>query len=566
MRSLVLILTVIAAYLLLRGMPEGWHVILRVCLAVCSLVFGLAIWGKRRPAKSTIATPERTPRWPDFLSMGLAILVIEALFLLFFASAPEAAEDLARELDEKLHPGTYAPAAGTVNGPGKGRPLQTSGNWLWQNNGRRELGGSGKVRPSNRPEVYLWPDDPRLFRQREIYLRTFTLSNYQDGVWTALPEAPKSIPSENGRVQIAPDTADSLAYEIYHGPNTLGQSLAVTLPNLIQIETPSLRRIAPATYRLPPLPEDSSAYRYRARSAPRFFTPDLLPATSSFILNSEPIITELAATTSGTPGQRLNQVRELLDTRCEYSLEPGLDEKSDPLNEFLVAKKRGYCEHFATAAALLAREIGYPSRVAYGWSGGRYYEAPNMLVFRAKEAHAWTEVQVESGEWVIFDATPPDRGEGNATIAGSDEAPPVPDGFDLGLDDLHSDSLGLPPLAPLRNFAAAIGGTGILALIFSLFLKRPEKKDPSHRPGSGLLPPPLNYLTAFRRASAALDFPMPPGRTLRQHLIALRAEDQAPPFSEELLSYHYQITYGSKPRKKATEKKLLSQLKKWSRA
>ncbi|MDB4328772.1 hypothetical protein N9982_01980 [Akkermansiaceae bacterium] len=565
MRSFVLVLTVVAAYFLLRGSPEGWHVILRVSIAVFVLVFGLAIWGKRRPTKSTIATPERAPRWLDFLSMGLAILVIEALFLLFFASAPEAAEDLAREFDERLHPAAYQSNSPSGDGPQKTGPLQTSGNWLWKNNGRRELGGSGKVRPSNRPEVYLWPDDARLFRSGEIYLRTFTLSAYQDGVWSALPEAPKSFPSENGVVNIAPTPPRTLAYEIYHGPNTLGQSLAVTLPNLIEVETTSLRRIAPDTYRLPSLPADSSAYRYRARSAPRFFTADLLPAKGDLAPSADPIIIELAASTSGTPGQRLTQIRDLLAERCQYSLDPKLDEGKDPLVEFLVTKRRGFCEHFATAAALLAREIGYASRVAYGWSGGRYYEAPNMFVFRAKEAHAWAEVQVESGEWVIFEATPPDRSEGNSTIAGNNEIPQVPDGLDLGLGDLNSADSSLPPLAPLRNFAALIGGAGILAFFLSLFLKRPEKKDANHRPGAGLLPTPLNYLVAFRRASATLGFPMPPGRTLRQQLAALRAEDQLPEIGDELLSYHYQITYGGKPRAKATEKRFLSLLKQWGR-
>jgi transglutaminase-like putative cysteine protease len=573
-RSFVLILTVVAAYLLLRGSPEGWHVILRVCLAVFVLVLGLAIWGKKTASKSIVATPERPPRWLDFLSMGFAILVIEALFLLFFASAPKIAEDMAREFDEQLNPGTNSGGSSNENasGPGGGT-LQTSGNWLWQNNGRRQLGGAGKVRPSNRPEVYLWPRGSAPFGKTDLFLRTFTMAHYEAGIWSALPLAPKTLTAKDGVVQISQTLPKKkFNYEIYHGPNTLGQSLAVTLPNLFEVETSSLRKIAPETYRLPPLAEGEEAYRYRATSSPQFFAPDLLPGTSRPEYLSLPAapkargaIEDLAATTKGNPGQRLAQVRDLLAAQYRYSLEPNLDPTKDLLLEFLIEKKQGYCEHFATAAALLARSVGFPSRVAYGWSGGRYYEASNMFVFRAKEAHAWTEVKIASGEWVIFDATPANRNEGNSTIADNDESPPVPDGFDLDPGSDQSESLALPPLARLKTLALIVGGAGLLAFLISLFLKRPEKSTNHHGPGSTLLPPPLSYLSAFRNATAQIGLPMPKGRTLRQHLEALRNEDLSPEFGNDLLTYHYQVTYGETPRKKATEKRFISLLKAWQR-
>ncbi|MEJ6568867.1 MAG: transglutaminase-like domain-containing protein [Akkermansiaceae bacterium] len=574
MRSFVLILTVAAAYLLLRGSPEGWHVILRVCLAVFVLVLGLAVWGKRTTAKSIAATPERPPRWLDFLSMGFAILVIEALFLLFFASAPEIAEDIARKFDEELHPRSYSKGSSNKNEPASGGGiLQTSGNWLWQNNGRRQLGGAGKVRPSNRPEVFLWPRGSAPFRKTGLYLRTFTMALYEADVWNALPLAPETLTSENGVVQVSQIIPEKkLTYQIYHGPNTLGQSLAVTLPNLLEVETSSLRKIAPETYRLPPLAEGEEAYSYRATSSPKFFTANLLPGTSRpeyLNLPSDPkvrsAIEDLAATTKGNSGQRLAQVSDLLASQYLYSLEPKLDPTKDLLLEFLIEKKQGYCEHFATAAALLARSVGFPSRIAYGWSGGRYYEASNMFVFRAKEAHAWTEVKIASGEWVIFDATPANRNEGNSTVADNDESPPVPDGLDLNLSSEGRESLALPPLARLKSFAVIIGGAGLLAFLISLFLKRPEKSTSHHGPGSSLLPPPLSYLSAFRNATAQIGQPMPKGRTLRQQIETLRQEDLSPEFGDELLTYHYQVTYGETPRKTATEKRFISLLKAWQR-
>ena len=56
---------------------------------------------------------------------------------------------------------------------------------------------------------------------------------------------------------------------------------------------------------------------------------------------------------------------------------------------------------------------------------------------------------------------------------------------------------------------------------------------------------------------------MPPGRTLRQQLTALAEEDQMPGFSEDLLDYHYAITYGNARPSKLRESALLRAIKHW---
>ena len=71
------------------------------------------------------------------------------------------------------------------------------------------------------------------------------------------------------------------------------------------------------------------------------------------------------------------------------------------MENFLFEEKRGHCEYFATAGALMARALGLPSRVAYGWAGGTWYDDAGLFVFRANEAHAWTEVWLENFGWVL---------------------------------------------------------------------------------------------------------------------------------------------------------------------
>ena len=79
------------------------------------------------------------------------------------------------------------------------------------------------------------------------------------------------------------------------------------------------------------------------------------------------------------------------------------------------------------------------------------------------------------------------------------------------------------------------------------------------------LPESPGYLRRFRRACEMRGVPMPVGRTLRQQLAHLQAEGCAPDFSEELLQYHYEMTYAKGEKRPAHERKMLARLKKWAR-
>lgn len=76
------------------------------------------------------------------------------------------------------------------------------------------------------------------------------------------------------------------------------------------------------------------------------------------------------------------------------------------IREFLFDRKAGFCEHYASALALLLRAAGIPSRVAAGYLGGEWSDFGKYLIVRQSDAHAWTEGWI--GErWVTLDATPP---------------------------------------------------------------------------------------------------------------------------------------------------------------
>ena len=111
---------------------------------------------------------------------------------------------------------------------------------------------------------------------------------------------------------------------------------------------------------------------------------------------------------NGDPASQIRQMCGFLQNQFSYGPVPfAWDETTDPVRQFLTVSRRGYCTHFATALALLARSIGMPARVAAGFhfvgppdQGGFYH-------VRELNAHAWAEILFPGHGWVQFDATPP---------------------------------------------------------------------------------------------------------------------------------------------------------------
>ncbi len=77
------------------------------------------------------------------------------------------------------------------------------------------------------------------------------------------------------------------------------------------------------------------------------------------------------------------------------------------LLRFLTTNRVGYCQQFATAFAVLARMLGYPTRVAVGFLPGETkVEDPDYFTVRGNDAHAWPEVYFVDIGWVQFEPTP----------------------------------------------------------------------------------------------------------------------------------------------------------------
>ncbi|MEU3621996.1 transglutaminase [Amycolatopsis coloradensis] len=77
---------------------------------------------------------------------------------------------------------------------------------------------------------------------------------------------------------------------------------------------------------------------------------------------------------------------------------------SDALADFILNGKRGFCEQFASAMAVMLRAVGIPSRVAIGFASGT--PKGDYVSISSEDAHAWVEVYFQTKGWVSFDPTP----------------------------------------------------------------------------------------------------------------------------------------------------------------
>ena len=78
---------------------------------------------------------------------------------------------------------------------------------------------------------------------------------------------------------------------------------------------------------------------------------------------------------------------------------------SNSIDRFLFDTRQGFCEHYASAFAVMMRSAGIPTRIILGYQGGEINPMGGHLIVRQSDAHAWTEVWLERYGWYRVDPT-----------------------------------------------------------------------------------------------------------------------------------------------------------------
>ena len=188
----------------------------------------------------------------------------------------------------------------------------------------------------------------------------------------------------------------------------------------------------------------------------------------------------------------------------------------DPVSNFLLLRKSGHCEFFASGAAILLRLMGVPTRYVSGFYVHELAE-PGVLVARQRDAHAWAEAWVEGRGWVSVEATPP---------AGRPQGLKQPPFWVALLEQVQDE---------LRELRTAFRGQdlGLLAVAAAAALgawkflpRRPRSAAAAVVVRNGQAPPArlLPAARRFQRTLIHLGIPCPEDRTWSEHLESLPRE------------------------------------------
>jgi transglutaminase-like putative cysteine protease len=167
--------------------------------------------------------------------------------------------------------------------------------------------------------------------------------------------------------------------------------------NIFQTRRPLKRHLRYRVYSQLTPPQDKNLHpvvKKWALQLPRRLNPNIRQLALSFKKDAD------------SDGQVVSAILDFFrNSDFSYTSNPGWLNRDDPIAEFLFKHKKGFCEHFASSFALLARIAGIPTRVVIGYQGGKYNPLGKYLVVRQAEAHAWTEVWLEKRGWIRIDPT-----------------------------------------------------------------------------------------------------------------------------------------------------------------
>jgi transglutaminase-like putative cysteine protease len=297
-----------------------------------------------------------------------------------------------------------------------------------------DLGGFGEISKDVRPVMHVLSYSRDL--PRNLKWRGTALSVFDGKRWSEPPLPAADITALHGiagqhtaevagRLQRSRRDGRRLLYRVDVNSSDTGTLFVAGTPEFINFTAPRLVRTAEDSFRVLPVTGEELRYEVSAHWGAPLPSP-LAGAERSRYLQLPPINTRIwsqarawagdggstSETTSETSADRALRIEAHLRRDFQYSLETANQPLRDPLSNFLFVTRRGYCEYFASALAVMLRTQGIPSRVVTGFQSGYFNEVSGLYVVRASDAHAWVEAWMpipgrpEVQGWVTLDPTP----------------------------------------------------------------------------------------------------------------------------------------------------------------
>ncbi len=184
--------------------------------------------------------------------------------------------------------------------------------------------------------------------------------------------------------------------------------------------------------------------------------------------------------TAPTPYDRAAALERYLRESFPYTTDlPAPPHNLDIADYFLFELKKGYCDYYATAMAVLARAAGLPARLVIGYATGTYDAMQARYIITEADAHAWVEIYFPEYGWIPFEPT---GGRPLLERAAAADEPMVWPTPQESLRPPQTETRTGPTLGQLLLYLSGgvVGAAALLVLLaeleaLTLFLHAPEK-------------------------------------------------------------------------------------------
>ena len=582
------------SYLFLDGKDLPFPLFVRGLLAFISVLCGFCLWDIGYITRLQRATRFRRPTVPTPVRIvkGLVLAaVLVTLFLLFGRAIPATADALHGTAS------SFRKGAGSLGNSGLSADRDRVPDFE-----DPETSGSRQFQPHKLPTEGNFRTDPSLLlaidvpdsgsrdalANSRIYVRGYALDTFDNDEWLTPPDDKSEVlidssdGTKDGRVEV----------------RALDQALRPAILQHIRMLEP-FQRTLPAVqgataYHLDLIGRKPGDWHIAVNRAPEVYTAESVPSIYDAVKNAglsvpsaidaqylefpkTQLSRDMQQLVTGLRGrpltERIDGVLELLDRRCRYSTSLTNPGRFSALQNFLFGEKQGICIHYATAAALLLRMAEVPTRVAFGLSGGEYYEDEQVFAFRGHDAHAWVEVLLEGHGWTAVEPTPE-----NAGAAHRPKRAKAPDDY---FDKIAGSQADSPPLAQeagasvsrwLRKLRDLPWGAITGVMLGSIFLtalliswkqrKRNDAEDTSILKFNALDAEDPKYLRdLYRMCARQFGVQKRRSETLLEFVNQLKLAGAFNSEFDSLCDYHYGVYYCGGTRVKEREAQLREAVK-----
>ena len=609
--------TLLLVYLLLRQQVFPFPRLIAISIAVVFLLLSLSLWEMSRRSRLTQVGQVNVASLPDKLGRVLVLLAIALATLLLFRlplpwmarGALEVAEELGLTAPEPSQrprrPET--PSGGNNLDPtrppsdkdtkdsnddsAEGDPSEVADNWR-----RGTLPKKADLDLDEMARFHLQIGDETQEQRvlgKPIYVRSHTLGLFENNEWKRRPRAGNLLRdaddgNEDGWVALSlVEEHRAVGHTIYQYNYMRGAPL-LAMPNVHAVESASVFKQSDDFFTIQQMGDIS----YRAISSPVTYD-DLAGGPPLEVGKTEPMYLEkgrglvfrdmrsLLLQPIDQPNitlkKKLAFLRRWFQEKQTYSLKVENPGDYDPLANFLLHERRGYCDFYAQAGAHMARALEIPARVAFGYTGGLYDPKQRLFTFRGEDAHSWTEIFLKDHGWVIFDLVPVGDGarrpaELSTTKAASGVSDPLR--RFLEAEEKRPKAKELQPKAPRSSVAEDLEDwfkgawiakyldwvlaamiVGLLAsFLWRRWRRRGQDDEVEAARAAQRRRGKAGYFRDFCEVFGKLGHERREGQTLKDYMLHLKKADLIRNEFDGLLDYHYAVEYEDSARVKDREK------------